>query len=282
MTRRRPSPVRRRHRRRGRPRLTPTVPRLGRTQPKQQAACTIREKGNDRSRRLLRPSGYVRDKLDFYIENQQCLDSLLDEETDWPEPILDPARGSGNIVRPCQARGLKAVGTDIAARGFGWEERDFLHDKPIGRPGAIICNPPYKTAVKFIKRALELNVPKVAMLVGDKFRYTQELGHYFEIIHRLQSTSYAVGQAPDRRQDRSRETEGEPLSDDRPARERVSRRRPYLCQIRRCSSTVYWRWHGLRTTDLLPIWTGRSDIWCRPSVTTPCCTESWWTMRSSA
>jgi hypothetical protein len=169
MNRRMPSPVRRR----GRARLIPIVARFGRTQPKQQAARTIRKAVNDRSRRLLRPSGYVRDNLDFYVEDQQCVDSLLDEETDWPEPILDPACGSGNIIRACQARGLKVIGTDIVARGFAWKERDFLHDEPMVRPGAIICNPPYKMAVKFIKRALELNVPKFAMLVGDKFRYSQ-------------------------------------------------------------------------------------------------------------
>jgi hypothetical protein len=101
------------------------------------------------------------------------VDSLLDEESDWPEPILDPACGSGNVVRACQARGLKVIGTDIAARGFGRKERDFLHDEPIIRPAAIICNPPYKMAVRFIKRALEPGVSKFAMLVGDKFRYSQ-------------------------------------------------------------------------------------------------------------
>jgi hypothetical protein len=87
---------------------------------------------------------------------------------------LDPACGSGNIVRACQARGWQAIGTDIVARGFGWDERDFLRDDPVVRPKAIICNPPYSLTPEFVLRALALDVPKFAMLVGDKFRYSQE------------------------------------------------------------------------------------------------------------
>jgi hypothetical protein len=122
---------------------------------------------------LLRPSGYVRDPLDFYVEDEDCVESLFAAESDWEEPILDPACGSGNIVHVCQALGWQVVGTDIAARGFGWQKRDFLAVEPIVRPAAIICNPPYRIAVKFIKRALALGIPKFAMLVGDKFRYSQ-------------------------------------------------------------------------------------------------------------
>lgn len=148
-----------------------------RTRARASIARSSRARGkrrNNRDRRTLRPSSYVRDPLDFYIEDRGCIDSLLDAESDWGTPILDPACGSGNIVRACQERGYEAIGTDIVSRGFGWEERDFLHDDPVIQPGSIICNPPYSLTPEFILRALALGVPKFAMLVGDKFRYSQE------------------------------------------------------------------------------------------------------------
>jgi hypothetical protein len=77
-------------------------------------------------------------------------------------------------VRACQERGFEAIGTDIVSRGFGWEERDFLRDDPIAQPGAIVCNPPYSLSSQFIMRAIGLRVIKFAMLVGDKFRYSQK------------------------------------------------------------------------------------------------------------
>jgi hypothetical protein len=115
---------------------------------------------------------YVRDPLDFYIEDRACVDSLLAAET-FPLPILDPCCGSGNIVRACQVRGWQAVGSDIAHRGFGIGGVNFLTDSMVIPAQSIICNPPYKVATDFAYRAFQFGLAKLALLVQLKFLASQ-------------------------------------------------------------------------------------------------------------
>lgn len=118
------------------------------------------------------PRRYKSGDLDFFIEPSWAVDLLLDTEP-FPGGVWDPACGSGTIVKACQARGMAAVGSDIADRGFGGVQ-DFLAPAvDFDNVGNIICNPPYGIAADFIVRALSVASRKVAMLVQSKFPYSQ-------------------------------------------------------------------------------------------------------------
>ena len=118
---------------------------------------------------------YPRDGLDFYVEPPWCVDLLLENEYFFGS-VHDPACGSGTIVRRCQDHRLSATGSDIVDRGHHQAECfDFLGPRwyIINYPDNIICNPPFKLADQFIRRALDVASHKVAMLVQAKFLYSQ-------------------------------------------------------------------------------------------------------------
>ena len=89
-------------------------------------------KGNPRG------SGYARAERDLYVEPEWAVEALIDAEPNLPEPIWDPACGTGTIPTVFRRRGFAAYGTDIAAG------HDFL-DRPLLTPqqfGSIVTNPP--------------------------------------------------------------------------------------------------------------------------------------------
>jgi hypothetical protein len=115
----------------------------------------VRPCGNPRS------SGYARQALDYYVEPEWAVAALLDVET-FHGDILDPACGSGTIVRVCRARGLVAAGSDIVDRGYGYPVADFFDlTEPVDN---VISNMPFGAAGRFIPHALELTRDKVAIL----------------------------------------------------------------------------------------------------------------------
>ena len=115
-------------------------------------------------------SDYVRDGLDWYVEPSWCVDLLLDRLPDL-STVWDPACGAGTIPEACRARGICAVGSDIADRGYGRPDVDFLPGPgggraiPFGTPYAIITNPPYGKATDFIAEARRVARRIVAVLV---------------------------------------------------------------------------------------------------------------------
>lgn len=117
-------------------------------------------------------SDHPRDPHDFYIEPEWAVDALLSAEP-FHGTTLDPAAGSGTIPRVMQRRGYHCVGSDIADRGQSFRG-DFLNDPPaLRQPDNIVCNPPYRSAGKFIPHALAIAKRKVAMLVQQQFPYSQ-------------------------------------------------------------------------------------------------------------
>jgi hypothetical protein len=115
-----------------------------------------------------------RDKDDFYVEPSWCSERLFAVER-FEGLILDPACGSGRIVKAARAAGLGAMGTDKVDRGaLDWPARNFL--SPLLAPGLsnIVSNPPFGLAEAFVERALMVAERKVAFLLptiwlhGDK------------------------------------------------------------------------------------------------------------------
>ena len=103
--------------------------------------------------------GHVRDPRDLYTEPVAATAALLEVER-FPERILDPACGAGNVIEACRAAGYGDVrGSDLA---YG---QDFLIGQ-IPSVGSIISNPPYRVAEQFALRALE-GATHVALLLHD-------------------------------------------------------------------------------------------------------------------
>lgn len=110
---------------------------------------------------------------DWYIEPSWCSERLFATEK-FEGGIVDPAAGSGRIVRSAEASGLSAWGCDLTDRGglTNGVPRDFL--EATARQSNFVSNPPFGIAEAFVKRALDLADRKVAMLLpanwvqGDK------------------------------------------------------------------------------------------------------------------
>jgi hypothetical protein len=124
-----------------------------------------------------RDSGEVRQEYDWYVDPEWCTELLLCVE-DFAGLTVDPACGQGNIIKVCRAHGIDAVGSDIVDRGFEAPVCDFLSDiSPYSgdeKVFNIICNPPYDRAEEFIYEASMLAHDKIAMLVQEKFVYSQK------------------------------------------------------------------------------------------------------------
>jgi hypothetical protein len=85
------------------------------------------------------------------------------------QPIWEPCAGRGAIARELRIAGRKVVTHDLVAydgADDGIETPiDFLMErKPPPGVAAIITNPPFKLADKFIRHGLELGLPFVALL----------------------------------------------------------------------------------------------------------------------
>jgi hypothetical protein len=100
---------------------------------------------------------------DFYPTPWEATVALL-KVTDFPRCVWEPACGNGAMARVLEAFGHKVHESDI--------EADFtkVETHPFGcaREFAIITNPPFKLAAKFIEKALSFT-PHVAMLLKSQF-----------------------------------------------------------------------------------------------------------------
>lgn len=110
-------------------------------------------------------------KDDLYETPPEAVTALLKAES-LPEVIWEPACGPGSIVRVLRGAGRQVYATDLVDYESpdqdcaGW---DFLLERqlPIGVQ-AIVTNPPYKLADKFVRHALEL-CPQVIVLLRLAF-----------------------------------------------------------------------------------------------------------------
>ena len=126
---------------------------------------------------------WARDPHDWYVEPEWVSKRLFEEES-FEGGVLDPACGSGRIVRAAEAAGLVAFGTDLIEREGGcvgsWDflsgdyPRELLMAEAYGPCENTVSNPPFKDAERFVRIALAITPRKVAMLLpiswlnGDK------------------------------------------------------------------------------------------------------------------
>lgn len=81
--------------------------------------------------------------------------------------IWEPACGDGAMARELEARGLDvAYASDLIDRGYGLTGADFLSAELPPGVDAIVTNPPFSHADRFIRHALgTLQVPYLALLL---------------------------------------------------------------------------------------------------------------------
>ena len=122
--------------------------------------------------------GYVREKDDFYPTPARATEALLSVEK-FNGAIWEPACGDGAISKICEASGYEVVSSDLVARGYGEDRIDFLMEYQSRAPN-VITNPPFKLAVPFVYKALDLTTGKVAMLLKIAFLEGQERAKLFK------------------------------------------------------------------------------------------------------
>jgi hypothetical protein len=111
--------------------------------------------------------------LDLYETPAVAVHALLRVES-LPRRIWEPACGRGAIVNVLRQVGHEVVASDIADYGVpitppGYWGRDFLTETraPHGTQ-AVVTNPPFRIAEKFVAHALDL-CPRVVMLLRLAF-----------------------------------------------------------------------------------------------------------------
>ncbi|WP_025069212.1 hypothetical protein [Bacteroides gallinarum] len=100
-------------------------------------------------------SDTIREEHDFYATFPEAIDRLFEVET-FSDTIWEPACGMGHLSERMIKLGKTVYSTDLINRGYGTGDVDFLKAVE-NHYGDIITNPPYKIALEFIKKALEIS-----------------------------------------------------------------------------------------------------------------------------
>jgi hypothetical protein len=130
-------------------------------------AVLNRMKSDAARTRLLGHGQGAREKNDFYPTPLRGVEALLGVEK-FSGAVWEPACGDGAISKSFAAAGYDVLSTDLVDRGFGTPGIDFLLEWRARAPN-IVTNPPFKLAVPFVRKALELTTGKVAMLLKVAF-----------------------------------------------------------------------------------------------------------------
>lgn len=120
-----------------------------------------------------------RQREDFYATDPMAAELLCDVET-FSSNIWEPACGMGHLSEVFKERGYNVRSSDLVDRGYG-EVQDFLGMDVTEWNGDIITNPPYKFALDFIYKALQI-IPdghKVAMFLKVQFLEGKERRQLF-------------------------------------------------------------------------------------------------------
>ena len=127
---------------------------------------------------------------DYYATEPKAMELLLEVESFSPL-VWECACGEGHLSKVLEKYGYEVISSDLVYRGFG-EQRsfDFLKDTRKDFFGDIITNPPYKYALEFIQRALDIIQPerKAAMFLKLTFLEGQKRKAFF--LHNPPKTIY--------------------------------------------------------------------------------------------
>jgi hypothetical protein len=126
--------------------------------------------------------GLLTERGDDLYETPSVAIEALRRHEQLPHRLWEPACGPGAIVRHLRAAGHDIIGSDLVDYGdpTHFYRRDFLMEPlPKGCEG-IVTNPPFKLAAAFVRHALGLGVPLVAMLLRFAFYESQGRADIFD------------------------------------------------------------------------------------------------------
>ena len=127
-------------------------------------------------------SDIERQSHDYYATEPKATELLLEVEQFAPV-VWECACGEGHMAKVLDAKGYEVISTDLVYRGFGKETPvDFLQECIGDFEGDIVTNPPYKYALEFVERALEIIKPgrKVAMFLMLQFLEGKSRKKFFQ------------------------------------------------------------------------------------------------------
>ena len=94
---------------------------------------------------------------DFYATEPEAVRLLLTEcQKPKSNNIWECACGDGQMSKVLMEYGYNVKSTDLYNRGYGESGVNFLSDTITKWDGDIITNPPYKYALKFVEKALDI------------------------------------------------------------------------------------------------------------------------------
>jgi hypothetical protein len=112
---------------------------------------------------------------DLYETPACAVEALLRVET-IPRLVWEPACGPGAIVKVLQAHGHEVFASDVVDYGqngvVDFIREDLFHVDGVTAFDAIVTNPPYQLAEKFVRQALNFS-PLVIMLLRLAFLESQ-------------------------------------------------------------------------------------------------------------
>lgn len=123
-----------------------------------------------------------RQKDDYYATDPLAMELLLQEET-FNHNVWECACGEGHLAKVLEKHGYNVKATDLVYRGYGNEHSfDFLSKSVKYYDGDIITNPPYKYALDFVKKSLDIidDGHKVAMFLKVTFLEGKERKQFFK------------------------------------------------------------------------------------------------------
>ena len=127
---------------------------------------------NDKGVKIIGGNG-VRIDFDFYPTPKECTVALL-SFMNWPRMVIwEPACGEMAMSNVLSENGHQVYSTDIN------KGQDFFSTDPQTRFDAIITNPPFKYAEKFIRKAI-IDADISAMLLKTQYWHASKRTKLFE------------------------------------------------------------------------------------------------------
>lgn len=125
-------------------------------------------------------AGVDRHPNDFYPTPPAVTRALLNVET-FPGPVLEPCAGAGHIVGELETHGYEVRANEPFFQGYKTHTAtDFLAWRHMVSCQSIVTNPPYRLALEFITKAIELKARKHAWLLRFQFIESKARYQFFQ------------------------------------------------------------------------------------------------------